>query len=100
MDAAELKSIIQAVIYVADAPVTLEQFQEVFPDLPLEELTQAIEKAQGDFNQSQQAMEIREIAGGYRMSTRPEHHEWIRAYLKTKPAARLSLAALETLSVV
>jgi segregation and condensation protein B len=45
-------------------------------------------------------MLIREIAGGYRMTTRPEHHEHIRAYLKSKPSAKLSLAALETLAVI
>jgi segregation and condensation protein B len=43
---------------------------------------------------------IREVAGGYRMTTRPEHHEQIRAYLKTRPNAKLSMAALETLAVV
>jgi segregation and condensation protein B len=45
-------------------------------------------------------MLIREVAGGYRMTTRPEHHERIRAYLKTKPSAKLSMAALETLAVI
>ena len=43
---------------------------------------------------------IRNVAGGYRMTTRPEHHEHIRAYLKSRPSARLSLAALETLAVI
>ena len=45
-------------------------------------------------------MWIREVAGGYRMTTRPEYHEQIRAYLKTRPGAKLSMAALETLAVV
>ncbi len=45
-------------------------------------------------------MIIREVAGGYRMTTRPEHHEQIRAYLKTRPNAKLSMAALETLAVI
>jgi segregation and condensation protein B len=45
-------------------------------------------------------MIIREVAGGFRMTTRPEHHERIRAYLKTRPNAKLSMAALETLAVI
>ena len=100
MEFEELKSIIQAIIYVADEPVTEEQFRAVFPEEPVAQLRRAIQGAQSDFNQGQRALEIREIAGGYRLSTRPEHHEWIRAYLKTKPSARLSLAALETLAVI
>jgi len=100
MEPNELKRIIQAIIYVADEPVTVDQLREVFPEVAIEALMPALEEAGAEFNQAQSALEIRAIAGGYRMSTRPEYHEWIRAYLKTKPSARLSLAALETLSVV
>jgi segregation and condensation protein B len=52
------------------------------------------------FNARPGGMLIREVAGGYRMTTRPEHHEQIRAYLKTRPNAKLSMAALETLAVI
>jgi segregation and condensation protein B len=100
MDINDLKGIIQAIIYVADEPVTMEQLQAVFPNESMETLKIAVTEAMVDFGRAQKGMEIREIAGGYRMSTRPEHHEWIRAYLKTRPGARLSLAALETLAVV
>ena len=48
----------------------------------------------------QAIVEIREIAGGWRISTRPQYHEFIRQYLKSRPSARLSLPALETLAVV
>jgi segregation and condensation protein B len=43
---------------------------------------------------------LREVAGGWQFATRPEHHEHVRAYLKSKPSAKLSLAALETLAVI
>src|SRR5260370_35471 len=45
-------------------------------------------------------LERREIAGGWQIATRPEHHEQVRAYLKSKPSAKLSLASLETLAVI
>jgi len=45
-------------------------------------------------------LQLREIAGGWQIATRPEYHEHIRAYLKSKPSAKLSLAALETLAVI
>ncbi|MBI1745094.1 MAG: SMC-Scp complex subunit ScpB [Acidobacteria bacterium] len=100
MELEELRGIIQAIIYVGDEPVTVEQFQSVFPEVPVADLMTALQSAQQDFNQSQRALEIREVAGGYRLSTRPEHHEWIRLYLRARPSARLSLAALETLAVI
>ena len=46
-------------------------------------------------------MEIRQVAGGFRMATKPEHHDVVRAFAKSlKPPIRLSLAALETLAVI
>ena len=45
-------------------------------------------------------LQLREIAGGWQIATRPEHHENVRAYLKSKPSAKLSLASLETLAVI
>lgn len=50
---------------------------------------------------SERGMEIRQVAGGYRMSTKPEHHDVVRSFAKSlKPPIRLSLQALETLAVI
>jgi segregation and condensation protein B len=54
-----------------------------------------------EYDASDRGMEIRQVAGGYRMSTKPEHHDVVRAFAKSlKPPVRLSLAALETLAVI
>ena len=66
----------------------------------MDELRENLDRLVSQFNSFQQAVEIRQIGGGYRMTTRPSHHEDIRTYLKTKPSAKLSLAALETLAVI
>jgi segregation and condensation protein B len=100
MEPSEMQAIMEAVIYVADDPVKSEQFKEVFPDASPEDIKQALESMVEAFNVRPGGMMIREVAGGYRMATRPEHHEQIRAYLKTRPNAKLSLAALETLAVI
>lgn len=100
MEIHELQPILEAIIYVADEPVKPEQLKEIFPDESFDKIENALQKLMDDFNRRQGGMWIREVAGGYRMTTRPEHHEFIRAYLKTKPNARLSMAALETLAVV
>jgi segregation and condensation protein B len=100
MDIVEMQAIMEAVIYVADDPVKLDQFKDVFPDNNQESLEQALKSMVESFNTRPGGMMIREVAGGYRMTTRPEHHEQIRAYLKTRPNAKLSMAALETLAVI
>lgn len=100
MEITEIQAIMEAIIYVADDPVKLDQFQEVFPEESLEDLDQALKIMVEAFNTRPGGMIIREVAGGYRMTTRPEHHERIRAYLKTRPNAKLSMAALETLAVI
>ncbi len=96
----ELSNQILAVLFVAQQPVTLLQFQEIYPDIPRERLQQVMTDLARQFNHAQSAVEIRQMAMGYRMTTRPHYHEVIRAYLKTKPSAKLSLAALETAAII
>ncbi len=100
MEPNELQAVLEAIIYVADDPVKLEQLKEVFPGEEPAKLEQALTNLLIEFNSRPGGMLIREMAGGYRMTTRPEHHEYIREYLKTKPSAKLSMAALETLAVI
>jgi segregation and condensation protein B len=100
MEIEELQPILEAIIYAADDPVRPEQLKEIFPDESYDKLEQALQRLSEEFNTRRGGMWIREIAGGYRMTTRPEHHEEVRAYLQTKPGAKLSMAALETLAVI
>ncbi len=54
-----------------------------------------------DYSNSDRGMEVREIAGGYRMATKPEYHDAVRSFVKSlKPPMKLSLQALETLAVI
>ena len=100
MDTIEMQAIMEAIIYVADDPVKMDQFKEVFPEEDADAIRQALVSLVESFNSRQGGMLIREVAGGWRMTTRPEHHEQIRSYLKTRPSAKLSMAALETLAVI
>lgn len=60
-----------------------------------------LEELMAEFNREDHGIEIRQVAGGYRMSTKPEHHDVVRAFAKSlKPPIRLSLQALETLAVI
>ena len=95
----ELVQLVEALIFVADEPITAKVLAEV-----LEEDKQAIEAAvenlKEEYNARDSGLQIRDIAGGWQLATRTELHETVRKFLKTKPSARLSLAALETLSVI
>ena len=61
----------------------------------------AIEELTADYANSDRGMEMRQVAGGYRMGTKPEHHDVVRHFAKNlKPPVRLSMPALETLAVI
>jgi segregation and condensation protein B len=96
----ELKAVIEALIFVADEPITPRQLAAILDDAEPSAVGAAVEELMAEINARGGGLEIRRIAGGYRLSTRPEFHEHIRRYLRTKPSARLSIAALETLAVV
>lgn len=144
-----IKPKLEALIYAAEEPITLDQMAALLkddllvlkaelkgheepPDSQPEaaedssvagdaEITQAAKRAQhklekaelrgllkpfleeliADFGREDRGIEIRQVAGGYRMSTKPEHHDVVRAFAKSlKPPIRLSLPALETLAVI
>jgi segregation and condensation protein B len=64
-------------------------------------LQQVLNELMADYANSERGMEIREIAGGYRMATKPEYHDAVRGFVKSlKPPMKLSLQALETLAVI
>ena len=66
-----------------------------------EYLRETVDQLIGDYVTSERGLEVREVAGGYRMATKPEYHDAVRGFIKSlKPPLRLSLQALETLAVV
>jgi segregation and condensation protein B len=107
-----LKAKLEAVIYAADTPVTLDHMVQltkeyaVNGDAPEDadaksRVRAALEELSADYAADGHGIEIRQVAGGYRMSTKPEHHDVVRAFAKSlKPPIRLSLPALETLAVI
>lgn len=106
-----LKAKLEAIIYAADTPISLDQIvQLVSPSLPQaaengsetkSTFRAAIEELSMDYAAADHGIEIRQLAGGYRMSTKPEQHDLVRAFARSlKPPIRLSLPALETLAVI
>jgi len=102
-----LKAKIEAIIYAAETPITLDQIVELVKDPEADEselraqVRLAIEELVAEYSTEAHGIEIRQIAGGYRMSTKPEQHDVVRSFAKSlKPPVRLSLPALETLAVI
>jgi segregation and condensation protein B len=102
-----LKAQIEAIIYAAETPITLDQIIQLVKDSGSDEaelrsqVRAAIEELSADYASESHGIEVRQIAGGYRMSTKPEQHDLVRSFAKSlKPPVRLSLPALETLAVI
>jgi len=96
-----LSALLEAIIYLAKEPVGFDAIRKALPDVDPAEIEACIAALTEKYRQPQHGIEIREIAGGLRFSTKPEHHETLRAFLQAQtPPTRLSLAALETLAVI
>ena len=96
----EIKPVIECLLFVAEEPLPFKHLCKVLGEVPEEEVQTALENLIAEYDERGSGLEIREVAGGWRISTRPQHHDFIRKYLKSRPSARLSLPALETLAVI
>jgi segregation and condensation protein B len=107
-----LKAQLEAIVYAAETPITLEQMVQLVKESVAaagavddadvkSRVRSCLEELVSEYGSSDHGIEIRQVAGGYRMSTKPEQHEMVRSFAKSlKPPIRLSLPALETLAVV
>jgi segregation and condensation protein B len=96
-----LSALLEAIVYLAKEPVSLDAIHKALPDVSRAELQEKLSDLMEHYRASQRGIEIREVADGYRFSTKPEHHEILKHFIKSQiPPTRLSLAALETLAVI
>ena len=99
-DRAKIKAIIEAVVYITDEPLTTQQIAAAI-SRPLELVKEILDELTAEYAQPDRGLSVREVAGGYKLATKAEHHEAVRAFVKNlKPPLKLSLAALETLAVI
>jgi segregation and condensation protein B len=96
----ELKAALEAIIYAADEPATLDQLATALGEdkLPVKA---ALEQLIACYAADDRGIEVRVVAGGYKMYTKPQHHDVVRRFIKSlRPPLRLSMPALETLAVI
>jgi segregation and condensation protein B len=96
-----LKALLEGIIYIAAEPVTLDGILKVLEGEERERVKAKLEELVADYEQNSHGIQIRQVANGYKFSTKAEHHEILRKYVKSlKPLVRLSKPALETLAVI
>ncbi len=96
----QLRAVVEAIVYVAEEPVTAAQIGAALLE-PAERVQEALTWLIEEFDKAEHGVAIREVAGGYKMATKAEHHDAVRTFVKSlKPPLKLSLPALETLAVI
>jgi segregation and condensation protein B len=96
-----LKALIEAIIYVSPEPVTLDMLAKALEGESRDRIKGSLYGLLNDYAWPQHGIQIRPVAGGWKFSSKPEHHEVLRGFVKSlKPPVRLSKPALEALSVI
>ena len=100
MNPTELKGALEAIIYAADEPATLDQIANAVGE-EKSVVRAALDEMIAGYVGEDRGMEIRAVAGGYRFYTKPQHHDVVRRFIKSlRPPLRLTMPALETLAVI
>ena len=100
MNPTELKGSLEAIIYAADEPATLDQIANAVGE-EKHTVRAALDEMIAGYASEERGVEIRAVAGGYKFYTKPQHHDVVRRFIKSlRPPLRLTMPALETLAVI
>jgi segregation and condensation protein B len=96
---AELRAIVEALIFASPEPITPKMLYRLLSDEPKEDVAAAVEALRADYNQ-RPGLQFVDVAGGFQIVTRPELHEWVRRLFHERSTQKLTLPGLETLAVI
>jgi segregation and condensation protein B len=99
MASAELKAVVEALIFASPEPITARTLFKLLADEPKEDITAAVQALRAEYDQ-RPGLQFVEVAGGYQIVTRPELHEWVRRLFHERSSQKLTVQALETLAVI
>jgi segregation and condensation protein B len=100
MNPTELKGVLEAIIYAADEPATLDQIVSAVGE-EKHIVRSGLDEMIATYAAEDRGIEIRAVAGGYKFYTKPQHHDVVRRFIKSlRPPLRLTMPALETLAVI
>lgn len=95
----QLKAIVEALIFASPEPLTPKTLFKLLSDEPKEDVVAAVEAVRQEYA-ARPGLHLAEVAGGYQITTRPELHDWVRRLFNERTSQKLSVASLETLSVI
>jgi segregation and condensation protein B len=95
-----LKSVVEALIFISVEPLTIDRIKEALPDDAEAEIEEALGQLIDDYANGPQAIRITPSVGGYVFATKPEYDAPVRALLQIERRKKLSGQALETLSAI
>lgn len=100
MELEEIKGVVEALIFAADKPISLQEMKELLTEVDGQDIRDIIGRLQKEYESQGRSFHIVEVAGGFRMSTRPQFGDWLKKFYKFRHRERLSQASLETLSII
>ena len=96
----EIQASLEAIIYAADEPATLDQISKAL-GIEKPEARAALEQLTAAYQTDDRGIEVRKVAGGWKFYTKAQHHDVVRKFIKSlQPPLRLTMPALETLAVI
>lgn len=96
----ELTGILEALLFMVADPLPINRIVALLGAVPKHEIEQALARLREDYAQEGRGLHLAEIAGGYRIVTKPDYAPWIKRLDKVKPPAKLSRSALESLAII
>jgi segregation and condensation protein B len=96
----EIRAIVEALTFVSKEPVTMKELARMFKGVDKAVIEAQLEELKTLYAADNRGLQFIEVAGGFQITSRPEHNEWVRELLDPRSPARLSTQALETLAVI
>ena len=100
MENSELKGIIEALLFVAGEPLSIDRIKTILEDADKRAIQAMLWELQHEYDMRLSGLRILEVAGGFQIASRPELAQWIKRLRKVKQSSRLSKPSLETLAII
>ena len=100
MDDQQLKSAIEALVFVSGNPLSPDRLKGIFEEATVEQIRAQFQLLRQEYDDRAAGLMLAEVAGGYQFVTRPELFDWIRKFKSAKASSKFSKPALETLAIV
>jgi segregation and condensation protein B len=99
MEREEIKSVVESLLFVAEAPLTIQRLREVLEGAPQEDIRSTLNELQAELEANRRGVRLVEVAGGYQLRTAKVNADWVKKFLGGRPA-RMGRATLETLAII